>query len=520
MAGYQAFQQKWATGSEANAVNFEDVKARLLRYDLNWAMYENTAYDNVHVWAESLKSQKGLYKYVRNIYNPSFRIGEFWKAKLMGGILDPKAGNGKETPSCLPIMMEEDNPKLREAISIIWLWSNWQIKKDVWSLWTSIMGDGLIKIVDNVDKKKVYLQPIHPSRLKDLTLDEYGNVKGYVLEYKRPDPESSSQFATFREEVTREEGSPEVFYRTYRNESLYAWNPANGPEWTEEYGFVPMVFNKHNDVGLDFGWSELHPDLSKFYEVDDQASKLHDQIRKLVEGAWLLAGVSKPDATKKVTGQEATEEKPQPGRTEQKFLYSTNADAKAHSLVAPIDVAQVSGSIMALVSELERDYPELRVDLANANGDISGRALRYNRSPAVAKVLQRRPNYDNALVRAQQMAVAIAGLRKYQGFEGFDLDSYNDGTLDHSIGHRPVFDNDPMDKLEEEKLFWENAKLSKDAGVPLPVYLKKQGWTDEEIKAVINSEEYQTRLETSRAALNGLRLANTEGNNNPTNPKK
>jgi len=275
-----------------------------------------------------------------------------------------------------------------------------------------------------------------------------------------------------------------------------------------------LVFLKHNDVGLDYGWSELYPSLSKFREVDDQASKLHDQIRKLVEGAWLFAGVADPGTTKKATGQTATDEKPQPARTEQKVFYSNNADAKAHSLVADIKIDQVSANIKDIIAEIERDYPELRVDLTNITGDISGRALRINRGPASAKVIQRRPNYDNALVRAQQMAVAIGGMRGYENFGTFNLDSFDAGKLNHSIGYRPVFENDPMDKLEEEKILWENAGLAKKSGVPLPVFLKRQGWSQKEIAEITNSEEYQLSLETSRSALEGLKaanLANTEG---------
>ena len=163
------------------------------------------------------------------------------------------------------------------------------------------------------------------------------------------------------------------------------------------------------------------------------------------------------------------------------------------------------------MSALERDYPELKVDLSNANGDISGRALRLNRAPAEAKVLQRRPNYDNAIVRVQQMAVAIAGYRGYDDFNGFGLDSYAAGTLDHSIGDRPVFGTDPLDKLEENKEFWGNAKLAKEAGVPLVVYLKESGWTDEKIKTLVESTEYSMRIEAQKNALEGSRMAFNEG---------
>lgn len=507
MAGYKAFRTDYFASDQLNLANFTDFEARKLRNSILWAMYENTVYDNVHRWAESYKTQTGLYKYIRNIYNPSYRIGEFWKAKLFSGELDPEAGNGEKKPSALPILTE--NEVLRPAIAQVWRWSNWQIKKDVFGLWTPVMGDGVLKIIDDTEREKVYMKPVHPSHLRDVTLDDYGNVKGYVIEYKCPDPRNQEKEVTYREVAERD--GDDVWYQTYLNDGLFSWDGNPSAEWSEPYGFVPMVVLQHNDVGLDFGWSELYPSLSKFREVDDQASKLHDQIRKLVEGAWLFAGVADPKGTVKASGQPATEEKPQPGRSEQKVFYSNNENAKAHSLVAPIDIADVSESIQSLIRELERDYPELRVDIANANNDISGRALRYNRAPAEAKVLQRRPNYDNALVRAQMMAVSIGGMRGYENFVGFDLDSYEARKLDHSIGPRPVFDTDPMDTLEEDAKFWENAEKARKAGVPLVVYLRQQGWDETRIKEITDSEEYQLRMETSRSALEGMRLANSEG---------
>ena len=508
MTGYKAFNESYVSSDQINLANFTDYQARKLRYSILWAMYENTAYDKIHSWAVSYKTQKGLYKYIRNIYNPSYRLGEFWKSKLLGGALDPLAGDGTKVPSALPI--NTTNEALRPAIAQVWKWSNWQVKKDVFGLWTPVLGDGVLKIVDDLARGKVYMKPVHPSALSDLELDEFGNVKAYVLEYQRDDPRKGrSGMVTYREIAERDGDA--VVYSTYLESGLYAWDADKGAEWEESYGFIPMVVLQHNDVGLDFGWSELYPGLSKFREVDDQASKLNDQIRKLVEGAWLMAGVTKAKTTPTATGTEATDEKPQPGREEMKIFYATDSNAKAHSLVSPLDIAAVSANIKDHIAELERDYPELKVDMANASGDISGRALRINRAPAAAKVDQRRPNYDNAIVRAHQMAISIGGMRGYEAFKDFDLDSYADGKLDHSIGIRPVFGNDPMDKLEEGKEFWGNAKLAKEAGVPLVVYLKEAGWDEDKIKGLVDSEEYAMRLEATKNAVEGTRMAVGEG---------
>src|SRR5262245_35033429 len=65
--------------------------ARLQRYALYWAMYENSQYDTVHKWAQQYLTEYGLYRYTRGVYNPSKRLGDFWASHLMGGTLDPEA---------------------------------------------------------------------------------------------------------------------------------------------------------------------------------------------------------------------------------------------------------------------------------------------------------------------------------------------------------------------------------------------------------------------------------------------
>ena len=114
--------------------------------------------------------------------------------------------------------------------------------------------------------------------------------------------------------------------------------------------------------------------------------------------------------------------------------------------------------------------------------------------------------YDDALVRAQQMALAIGGYRGLDGFQSFNLGSYIAGDLDHKIDKRPIFDKDPLDDLETEQTFWTVAKAARDAGEPLEVYLEDQGWSEEKIARITNSLDYQSKqagLQTS-IAMSGM----------------
>ena len=85
------------------------------------------------------------------------------------------------------------------------------------------------------------------------------------------------------------------------------------------------------------------------------------------------------------------------------------------------------------------------------------------------------------MVATQQMAVAIGGFRGYEGYKGFDLGSYAKGDLEHSVMARPVFEEDPLDKIEIDSAFWLAAEQAGKAGVSLESYLREAGWAEERI---------------------------------------
>ena len=496
MAAYRAFREPQLVTEPVDAEDFADFEARRLRYAIYWSFFENTAYRSIRKWSHAYKIQHGLYRYIRNIYNPAHRLGTFWQTHLMGGLLDPEAGAGMAEgggePTALPI--ETENEALRAAIAELWALSNWGINKDIYTLQGTVFGDVALEVVDDREREAVYLRVVHPSKVKEVTLDPFGNVKGYVFEEARPHPQGGSQVVTYTEEATR--SGDNVLYQTYLNGSPYAWNEV--AEWEEPYGFVPLVVVKHNDVGLDWGWAEMHPGRGKFQEVDDLASKLSDQVRKMVDSPWLFAGVNKPSSTATATSRDSETyqegssslNRPQPGREEMPALYGP-VEAKAYPLVAPLDIAATTEYLRDLLAELEREFPELQMDIWSAGGDASGRALRVARQRAESKVRQRRMVYDGALVRAQAMAVSIGGFRGYDGFQGFSLDSYGKGDLEHSIGKRPVFAQDPLDDIEVDKEFWAAANEAVKSGMPLKLYLQKQGWSEEDLAELEAEQEAQ-----------------------------
>jgi len=145
-----------------DAANFYSYDSRLVRYAILWAFYGNDVYDNIHSWAKIYKSQYELYRHIRNIYNPTKRIIDFWRTHLWGDLK----------------FNTNENDQLSDDITQILNWSNWQSNRVIAAYQGSLFGDTFIKIVDDTDKDRVYHEIVHPGNIKELELDTQGTLNG------------------------------------------------------------------------------------------------------------------------------------------------------------------------------------------------------------------------------------------------------------------------------------------------------------------------------------------------------
>jgi len=91
------------------------------------------------------------------------------------------------------------------------------------------------------------------------------------------------------------------------------------------------------------------------------------------------------------------------------------------------------------------------------------------------------------------MIVAIGGFRANSGawgtlnrqqqkFKPFDLDSYQRGDLDISIMPRPLLVPTKSEIAQEKQSMWQGVGVAvQQAGVPLEVVLRNEGWTDDDL---------------------------------------
>jgi hypothetical protein len=461
---------------------------RIGRYCFYWSLYENNAYDvGAHPWAGTFKTSYALYKNTRGCYNPSFRLGNFWAQHIWLGKLDAMKSNGRVGDSACPILTEND--AIRAALMRLWRDSRMDVNKEVIPRCGAVMGDVAIRIEDDVDSGKVRILPVNPATLTWVRYDYQGNVNAYVIEERRWDPDFdlrqaydplAQKLVTYQERVTQV--GKTIHYETYRDGELYPWN-GQSAKYDVDYGFVPLVVIQHSKMLPDscWGWSEFQGAVTKIIEADHVASNLHSQIRKASDPKFFIAGSMAPTNPLMVKHSEPSESNPQPAEYELPFIYG-GLGSTAVPLVYPLDIQFTSMEIQNQLMNLEKDYPELRYDSARATGDASAKALREVRKACEAKVHGRRVAYDDALVRAHMMALSIGGMRGYEGYEDFDLQSYASGDLDHSIGERTVFLLDPLDRIEEVQALltaWQTAKL---AGVPAEYFMTMNNFDPTQIQ--------------------------------------
>lgn len=436
---------------------WDTYAARMERYKRNASYDTNRIYFDPQILFRIQIMRPALYKHIRGIYNPVNRLNRLYDAKVYGGALDWELLRD----GAIPIDQADD--KLRAAIKQLWLWSNWQRGKNLFVRFGSVFGDSSIKIVDDVPAQKVRLEVLDPRKIRDADLDGVGNVKTIVIEYERSDFGSDKSYR-YTEIIT---GGDDGEFVTLKDgeEFAYYTDAAGTPvsRWKNEYGFVPVTLAQHRATDAKWGDVGFSNFLSKIDEINDQASLLNDQIRKIIIPILLMSGVKKNEQLSVSAGDR-----------DGVSIIQAGEGAQAFPLTGSLQIADASANIQHMLDELENDMPELKLARMLETGEVTATAIRAAASAGVARIVEAQGNYDECLVRAQMMAVSMGGFRGYQEFGGFSLDSYARGDLQHYILTRPVIP-DELSKLER-------IQATQVAGASMELQLREIGYDEETIE--------------------------------------
>jgi hypothetical protein len=479
MAAYAAYKAFWNPGLQSSGYESQ----RLQRYDFAWRFYTNEIYSQLSSYlAATYPAGSQLYKYTKGLRNPVPSWVDFYVTNVWGGTLDLDAGNGKEKPSALPIIT--DNDALRPAIAKLWQWSNWNAKRLLATTYSAALGDAFIVVVDSPTARKAYMQVRRPSEFTDIEWDDFGHVKRAVIEYRTEDDQDHP--FTFKQVIEHPIvwGGKFTRYTTFKDNHLFAYpeNQMNGQataQWEVPYDFVPVVHVPFRDTGEGWGALGYSATIPKIDAANSLASLLGAQIGKTVNPAYVAYGVQPGNIT---VGSGNNDDQ---GEIPILYIPKPPSEASLQPLITEIDLSGALALLDAQLADIARDLPELRMSEAMRSG-LSGEALGRAFSDVAARIGAARGNHDSGLVRAHQMAIAIAGASGYDpAFRGFDLNSFKSGLLDHGIGDRPILPTSTTEAVDTQGKQWVQVGQAVTAGMPLNTALREiMGWEDTDIKAM------------------------------------
>jgi hypothetical protein len=472
--------------------SWDVYESRLFRYALSESYYTSTVYKAITPFAQRLKSTNDLYKYIRAIQNPVYRLVEAYVAKVYGGSIDFE----DLSTGAIPILMADDT--LKEALKQLYLWSNWNIQKGLYVRQGSQLGDVYIKTVDEVDNQRVRMEVLHPGKVKETEIDAVGNIKTAIIEYEREDP-LTRKFYNYTETIDQE------LFTFARDGKEYERFP-------NLYGFVPLVHVKHKDVGMMSGANAFHAQMSKIDELNDASSILNDQVRKAVNVVWQFFGKkgSEIDLSADQNTQEGLDGRKH-ARDKIPAIYAPKDGQNPFPMVAPIDIAAAGVNIDRLLAEIERDMPELSMHRLRDGGNLTAPGVKSAYSDAIDRFVEAQGNYDDGLVRAQKMAISIGGLRGYEGFQAYNLDSYAKGDLDHFIKGRAIVE----DELSKEQ----KIQALQAAGASIQLILREMGYDEETIADEVTIKEKAQR-DAVRAFADGTFGEDEDDDGEPTDTEE
>lgn len=516
----ETFFRTWGNPEQQYALKEENVRA--YRYARLWDLYQGTAFEDMEAWAEYRRAF-ALYRQIRLIWDHVHGLVEFYATHVWSGSL---ADDGLKLPqgvaNAIPLADDTD-VALAAAIGQLWKWWNFQEVMTRIVRYTAALGELLVEIKDDPARGKVMIELIWPSYVRDIRLDEAGNVTYYCIEFQVWDDQNHDYYV-YKREVDKES------FRTYRNGMPYAYSgevsptgatvtyaetgvsdtygDAAGEEIPNPYGFVPAVLFRHIATMGVHGEPAVWATQGELDEVNALFSHIIDKSHVSLRAPIVVSGNIAPNSLLKAfqnmvgaVKRGFTEELDDPyaDREDLNIL-----EGPAGTQVSTIDLKITDAALVLdrIIAGIERKCPEVTFyeqlrQMTQLTGPAAGRLL----GDVEHKVRSISSGYDNNLTKLLQMSVAIAGWRVNNGdwdytgsaspetddifrlvtsperltaaqllFEPFDLDSYAKGDLDFDIMPRDLVPATPKEILELIQMtrlalpFVPNDVLAKQAG--------------------------------------------------------
>lgn len=478
--GIRTFWKSW--GNPEQALDVEDQSLRQERYRRLWDLYTGIAFEDRAAWSNYMRAN-GLYRQTRQIFDHVFPLVEFYVAHVWPGTL---AGDGLTLPDGVPnaIPLGKDTDRqLAAAIGQLWTWWNWQQNKDILVRYTAAVGEMLVELIDDTEKGKITANLVWPGFVRQIELDESGNVKAYVIEYEAWDSERE-EFFRYRREVDK------ASFRTYRNDAPYDYRAFARPDESRDrlptfdradgmaadhaeienpYGFVPACWFRHIPTLGVRGEPACWSTLSQLDELNSLLSHLLDKAHVNLEAPVIVSGNVTAGTLKRAFQSIYGSVK----RTFTDELEDDRADRETLNVlqgpqgtsVSTIDLRMTDALAVVerIARAIEQKVPEVTLyERLRSMSQLTGPSVIPLLSDVANKASTIASGYDRQLVKLMQMGVAMAGWRANEAMGGwrsltnaqrkflpFNLDSFARGDLDVDIVPREII---PISAIDRARL--------------------------------------------------------------------
>lgn len=337
-------------------------------------------------------------------------------------------------------------PALVEAIERIWQWSNLTIEKQPLCRLAATHGCVGLRIVarddDDPAKRRVYIKPEHPRIIRDVELDERGNVTAIQLEYDLTfGLAEEAQTITIREEMDKERIATYRMVGASKTPFNLATREADeGAVYGNPLGIVPYVLLRHEHTGDTWGRNAFYKQRGPLDRLNALVSHIDVQIHRHVKAKWFIAA----------SGAAPTEVDLSDLTVAYVDQRQQAAPPIVEPLVAKLDLPGATAQAQMQLALIEDQLPELKATQGKFLAGQSGETIAQLRQPAEDKLSLARTNYEDALMRAQQIAVSwgimlsLWDVGTGMGDRASADRAYTAGYEDHRFNERPLLPGGPV----------------------------------------------------------------------------
>lgn len=407
-------------------------------YDIYQAYYDATIYDRTSAggYRDSVNAELGnAYSAdIQSLYNPVSEVVDLY-LHIFGGAF------GDE------IRAESDNAALLPALAQLWDWSNLNIEKRRICRMPATYGMCGLRIVarDNVDsaKRRVYIKAEHPNTIRDMILDDRGNVETIQLEYDiTAGLAEDAQTITIREllekdriQTWRVQGS---FVQPFDAGAFMAdgmpvgsiedYSGGPGADYPNALGVTPYVICYHDQGNDEWGRNAFYKARAPIDRLNGLISHIDIQVHEHVRAVWLVAAAGAAPVEFDFSGRKVIYVDQRQGGT----------PPMVQAMVANLDLQGALGQAKFQLEAIEDKLPELKATAGRFLSGQSGETVAELRKPAEEKIQAARDLTEDALVRAGKIALSWGVL----------LELWNIGT---GVGTREAADRAFREGLEDHK---------------------------------------------------------------------